>query len=202
MADFNSDDFLDFDSYSDGVPVEQDDDIFNRPTEDDDNEQDNAPEKSDDYFSNPNENSLVSTLLKSKGIENPESIELLDEEGNPIQTNFYDLSVEEQLDILNNEDPNLGLEENEISTINFLRENNITLEEFAQYQRQQAIDEYLANNSQQNYVVNDLSDAELYRFDLMQKFPNLTEEELDYEVEKESINEELFAKKVQLLRDS
>lgn len=202
MAEFNDDALIDFSAYPALDNSTEDDDIFGTPSSEDGSgiTPESEPYK-EDPFLNDGENSIITSLLKERGIEDPSKIEVYDEEGNLSESNFYELSDEEKLAILSENAPEPDLSDSEIDTVNFLRENNITLEEYTQYLKNQAIEEYLANNSDTSYTVDQLSDADIYKYDLALKYPSLTEEELDYELEKESGNADLFQKKVQLLRD-
>jgi hypothetical protein len=88
-----------------------------------------------------------------------------------------------------------------MDVVNFMRENNVTLDEVLQYEREKAIAEYLESNKQTDYTVDDLSNEELYRFDLQSRYPNLSEEELDAKIAQELLNPDLFNKISDTLRE-
>ena len=75
------------------------------------------------------ENDYINYLLSAKGVD-PHALLYEDEDGTEKTVNFYELSPEEQLNILNYNPTAHELEDDEIEVINFLRENNITLEEY------------------------------------------------------------------------
>lgn len=161
---------------------------------------------SDNIFDSVNdnikENSLIDDLLKAKGIENAK-VKIIDENENEEEVDFYSLSKEDQLSILNSEeskprDNNLDLEESEIDLLNHLRSNNLSISEFLETYKQSVIDE-LNIPSTENYEIDAYDDQELYMLDLQQKY-NLTDEELAKELEKELQDETLFKKKVDILR--
>ena len=171
------------------APAEFDDSDVNY-TETDYNEDDN--EDSKDY---------ISRLLESRGIDR-NRIQILDEEGNPSEVSFDSLSEQDKFDILNyQEDPVLP-EDHEIQTINFLRQNNMTLQEFAEWQRQEAIKEYLAGQSPVSET-DSYSDEEIVAYDYIKRFgESMSDEEIDAEIERLKADPEAFEKRVSLLRNA
>lgn len=149
----------------------------------------------------PQENDLVAALLLSKGISNPREIKFEEEDGTESIKDFYSLTKEEQLDLLgtNDLDDNYGLEEAEIDAVNFLRENNATLEEVIEYYQQLAIENY-KNSLAATTDVASFTDEELYVNDLKNRYEDLTDEELEVELAKAIETPDLFKKKVDKLR--
>ena len=129
-------------------------------------------------------------------------IEFLDENGNPTEVNFDDLTDDEKFDILNyQEDPVLPSDD-EIQMLNYLRQNNMSLQDFAVWQRQQAIDEYLANQRPVSDI-DTYSDEEIVAYDFIQRFgDDMSDEEIDEEIERLKANPEAFEKRVALLRNA
>lgn len=196
MTGFEDDDLLDFNEYSDdNVTPEIEDDMFSTNTEDNE-----LSSIEDDLFGGGNtENSeLISNLLAQRGITDASKIQIEDEEGNIQELDFNSLPIEEQLEILQQETPEL--DDSEIETINYLRENGVGIQELIEYHRNQAIQEYL-QSQQTNYTVDNLSDEELYKLDIASRYEDLSEEELEIELQKELNNPDLFKKKVDKLRD-
>ena len=150
---------------------------------------------------NDNED-LITSLLKSKGIIDPTLIKFEDESGEIVEMDFSTLSKQEQLAILTNS-PNieteLDLDENEIEFLNELRTNDLTTQEYLEFYKKQAIQEYL-DNSETEYQVAQLTDDELFIFDFKERYPDVSDDEiieaLDYD--KENVN--LFNKKIANLR--
>ena len=143
-------------------------------------------------------NSILDEYLKSKGIENS-TISIINENDEEEQINFYDLSKEEQLEILkssNEETPDL--DDSEYELLNHLRENNLSVNDFLENYKQSIIDS-LNVNSVQNYEIDAYDDQELFLLDLKEKY-DLTDEELAKELEKELQDEVLFKKKTDILR--
>lgn len=147
----------------------------------------------------PAEDSIISELLKARGIVDGK-ITIIDEDNKESEVNFSELSKEEQLEILNDypETEDNELDESEIGFINQIREKNQSIEEFLEDYKQEilaSIDE----STTQNYDIDAYDDKELYLLDLKNKY-DLTDEELVKELEKELKDENLFKKKVDVLR--
>ena len=144
-------------------------------------------------------NPVLDNLLKAKGITDGK-IKIIDEDESETEVNFSDLSVEEQLEILNEststEDDNL--DESEVELINYMREKNLSVEDFLELYKQEIIAS-LEESTTQNYEIDAYDDSELFMLDLKNKY-NLTDEELEKELEKELKDETLFKKKVDVLR--
>lgn len=151
---------------------------------------------------NPDDEDLVSETLRARGID-PNSIKFENENGEIEEVAFNELSREEQLALLNSEEEieedDYDLDESEINAINFLRENNMTIEQLAQTIREKTIAELNAQPT--TYSVDDFSDDELFLVDFKNKYgDDFTEDELLSELDKAKENEELFNRKVGKLR--
>lgn len=167
---------------------------------------DNEPIKSedDDFFGtqidkNTNTNSILEDFLKERGILDSK-VKIVDENNEEQEISFYDLSREEQMEILNSSEPTEenDLDDSEIDLINHLRTNNLSVEDFlAQYR--EAILAETQTAAEPSYDIDAYDDQELFLLDLKNKY-DLTDEELQAELEKELVNEELFTKKVTKLR--
>lgn len=196
MEQFEDDDLLDFNEYSeDPIIPEVGDEIFSTEQNNDD------PSNIEDelFGKGKTENSeLINNLLAQRGITDASKIQIEDEDGNIQELDFNSLPIEEQLEILQQETPEL--DDSEIETINYLRENGIGIQELIEYHRNQAIQEYL-QTQQTDYTVDDLSDEELYKLDIAARYEDLSEEELEIELQKELNNPDLFKKKVDKLRE-
>ena len=163
------------------------------------------PEETDAFFGdaltvNAEETSVLDEYLKSIGIENS-IVTILDEKNDEKEVNFYDLSKEEQLDILNavtKSSSDTELDDNEIELLNHLRTNNLSIEDFLENYKQSVIEE-LGEQSAQTYDIDAYDDQELFLLDLKNKY-NLSDDELVKELEKELQDETLFKKKVDVLR--
>lgn len=176
------------------------DDGQTSPTEFDDSE----IEYSDSDYNEDYEDSskdYISRLLESRGIDR-NKVQILDEEGNPTEVSFDSLSEEDKFYILNyQEDPVLP-EDHEIQMINFLRQNNMTLQDFAEWQRQEAIQEYLAGQAPTSDT-DSYSDEEIVAYDYIKRFgESMSDEEIDAEIERLKADPEAFAKRVSLLRNA
>ena len=150
------------------------------------------------------EESYIFTFLKERGIKDPSKIQFTNEDNSVEELDFNSLSKEDQLEVLRSiTDP--GLTDNEINTINYLRQNNATLEQVVDYFAQKRLDDYLKENPdkvhQKVYSIDEYTDDDLYIYDLKQRFPDFTDEELNNELDKAKEDEELFKRKTEAIRN-
>lgn len=148
----------------------------------------------------PVESDVITEFLKNYGIEDG-VITYENDNGDTEKVNFNDLDSAEQLNILKNLTQS-NLSEAEIQTINFLRQNNITINDAIQYYSRAAVEEYIRQNGpvQREYSIDEYSDEEIYFADIKSKFPDMTDEEIQNDVESAKENGELFKKKVESIR--
>lgn len=155
-----------------------------------DDDQDHKEEKDD----------FLTKLLKSKNIDR-NKIQVQNEDGTTEEVAFDDLEDDDKLAILS-EQQELPITDQEIEDINYLRDHDINLADFARLQREQAIKEYLEQNSTPQYEVDKMSDDELFAYDMINRYgEELTNEEIDAELERAKENEELFTKKMNYIRN-
>ena len=156
----------------------------------------------DDDYSDPVQpvetpEDYLTQLLKSRGVDR-ERVRIENEEGEIEEWKFDDLDDETKFGILNQS--NDMLSDDEITAVNFLRQNRMNLQDFVEYQRQQAIKEYLEQNSTPQYTVDQVSDDDLFRFELQDQMPDLTDEEIEDQLNRAKENETFFQKKIAALR--
>lgn len=155
---------------------------------------------------NSDDEDLITTILKSKGITNPASIKYETEDGSIEEKDFDSLSKEEQLAILTASDEvgdEPDLEEEEINFLNELRENNLSINDYLSWVKEQAIEEFVSSQETGvNYEIDTLSDEELFILDLKDTTPDLSDEECLAMLDHERSNEALWAKRMQGLRNS
>lgn len=146
--------------------------------------------------------SLLNSLLKAKGIVDSKIV-MIGEDDVEKEVNFYDLSVEEQLEILNaqapEETPESELDATEIDLINHLRTNNLSVNDFLTQYKEAILAEAQMPATEATYEIDAYDDQELFLYDLKSQY-DLTDEELQLELEKELTNPDLFNKKVTKLR--
>lgn len=196
-----------FDDLVDEVPVNQDDQAAtepvptNEPVAEPGDDLDPLPNEGDD----DNDDDLITSYLKSRGVKDGKILVYETEDGNTEETDFTSLSKKEQLSILN-ELSKSNLTQDEIETIDYLRSQRATLKDVVDYYSQaaakKAVEDYIAQNGeiQPKYQVDDYSDDELYIADLRSKY-EMTDEELSADLEMAKSNEELFKKKVEVIRN-
>ena len=189
------------------------DDLFQfEPTDDelnqiqDPNPDDNTIFEDDDLNTvndddNQNEADYVSRLLEARGFKD-KKIQVTNEDGELEEVNFDDLTDQEKFDLLNDQDQSVMPSDEELKTLNFLRTNNMTLEDFAKWQREQAVQEYLANQSPITEF-DEFTDDEMIAYDFIQRFgEEMTDEEIDAEIDRLKADPDAYQKRVNLLRAS
>lgn len=157
----------------------------------------------DDDYSPAQSGSVMDKFLQSKGFVDSK-VKIIDENDEEVEVNFSDLSEEEQLDILNsfstsNNNPALNLLEDEQALVAELRNNNLTMNQFLELYKQSIIEE-AGIQPEVSYDIDQYDDKELFLLDLKNKY-DLSDEELQVELEKELQNEELFNKKISKVRE-
>ena len=192
-------DLVDFDQYPE--TQKEGDDLFdNEPDPDDPDFDEPERDENDEPIFKEKESNLdpvITTILSQKGFTNPDKIKIINEDGAEELVTFESLSDEEKLSILSA--PDFELDESEIEAINFLRSNNTTLEDIIKHREQEAVKAALAQ--QDEFTVDAISDEELFVADLKSRYPNLTDEELANELDREMGNDALFRKKADTIRE-
>lgn len=146
------------------------------------------------------EGDFLKSFLSEYGLKDGK-VTYENEDGTTEEVNFDELDSEEKLNILKElTTPNLS--KDEIGVINYLRSNNATIQDVIDYYSQKAIDDYIKENGavEKQYSVDEYSDEELYIADLKSKFEDMTEEDIKTDLEIAKENEELFKKKVDIIR--
>ena len=160
-----------------------------------------------DESGNPNEeDDLITALLKSKGIKDISAIKMENEDGSIEEKDFNSLSREEQLSILGSSDPQEDtspqLYDDEIDFLNEVRGNNLSIEDYINWVKKQAIEEYINSSNFEDNDIDSLSDEDLFLLDLKDTSPDLTDEECIAALEHEKSNQILWEKRMQGLRNS
>ena len=150
----------------------------------------------------PEYDSVWEEYLASRGIKGGNTVTYDDGEGNLTEVRFDELDREEQLNILNElSKPNLT--DHEMQAVQYLRDNNATLNDVIHYFQQKAVEDYIsANTIQKTYSVDDYSDDELFIADLKMKYPDMDDAELEADLILAKSNEELFKKKADIIRNN
>lgn len=162
---------------------------------------DSNTESSENTYATEESLDVLGQFLKTRGVRDGKTIVYEDDDtGETNEVDFSTLSHEEQLQILNDlSAPNLS--EDEIGTINYLRQNNVSLQDVIIYFQDQAVRNYIASTSGNPMSdVDSFDDDVLYVADLRRRFPEMSNEELSEELELAKANEELFKKKADALR--
>lgn len=144
-------------------------------------------------------------FLKSKGISDIHSIKFEGDNGNIEDVDWDNLSKEEQLNILSqdNTDPDTSLDDSEIDLINRIRLSGMSVEDYLALERQKGVSQYASQQQPQEYqyTVDDISDDELFMLDLQTKIDDISDEELMNALENAKANSTLYEKQIQGLRN-
>ena len=164
------------------------------------------PAKTEEEEEEPDySNNSIYLFLQERGVKDPGKIKFTNEDDTEEEIDFNSLSTEEQLEVLKQvTDP--GLSEDEVNTINYLRQNRATFQQVIDYWAQKKLDDYLNEHPeavhQKQYEVDDYTDDDLYLTDLRHRYPDFSDEELLAELEAAKANEDLFKKKTEILRNT
>lgn len=153
---------------------------------------------------NPDDDDIpaLDAFLQSKGIKDS-MVSIEGENGETESINFHDLDKEEQFEILNSltttETVNTSnLSQEEEAWLAELKNNNLDINSFLELYKNSILEE--TNQSKiDSYEIDSYSDMELFLLDLQNRY-DLSDEELQAELEKELKDEDMFARKVGTLR--
>lgn len=142
---------------------------------------------------------LLTSLLRTKGIEDKSKIKFENDEGEIEEKNWTDLSTADQLNILTaNEKPTLNDAESEL--LESIRKSGLTPSEYLNYIANYEVQRYIQNSQEPSYEIDQYTDDELYLMDLMSKMGDVTEEEALDALEKAKSNESLYKKQIAAIR--
>ena len=146
------------------------------------------------------EGDFMSDFLKTRGIDDLNSINFEDDNGEVIQRSWNDLSNEEKINILNmpleeaHEDNGNDLTEEEVNLLTQIRQSNLSPQEYLQ----QIAGEQVEVTPQ--YKIDDLSDDEVYLLDLESRVGELSDEEAAQALSTAKSNEDFFKKQIEGIR--
>ena len=168
--------------------------ISDSPTNEDDKNQENINDQ------------IISDLLKKQGIQDLHKINFEGDDGKINQIDWKDLSNEERLNILSNQEPQQesdnDIDDDEIDLINDIRSKGISPKEYINSIKEEAAKEFINNQQQQpqQYQIDNYSNDELYLLDLKSRIPDITDEELGHSLEVAKQDENLFTKQMSGIR--
>ena len=176
--------------------------VVEESDENDDNESSDDSE-SQDLESQDSDLDVWHQYLRDLGVSDSKAIQFENEAGEIETVDFDTLDKETQLTMLRElTDP--GLSEHEIQVVNYLRQNNASFDDVVNYFAEQRLQQYLAENPdqvhQKVYSIDEYTNDELYLADLKSKYPDFTDEELLAELDAAKLNEDLFNKKSDIIR--
>lgn len=191
---------VDYGDYEDDLLYNSDTEV-SEPEQIESDDQPTYEEPAYEDYGNESEDDVMYEYLMSKGI-NPESVKIETENGVE-EVDFNSLSKDEQMSILQDTSYDYrdadDLTDEEVNLINQIRTNGWSTQDYNNYIAQQAYN-YMTQQQEPTYSVDDFSDEELFLVDLQSRVPDLTEDEAIQELTNASANEELFSKKMQAIR--
>lgn len=161
---------------------------------------DQYSENNDEQSFDDSDKDYLDMLLSSKGLSK-DNIQVYDENNNIVSVSFDSLSDQEKFDLLSSQQESALPTDDEIETLNYLRKNNMSLEDFADYQKQLGIQEYM-NSQIPKSDIDTYSDDEIIAYDIIKRFGDQYEDaDIDAEIDRLKENPDAFQKKVSLLRE-
>lgn len=143
------------------------------------------------------EEDLTSEILRLRGIKDSEKIKFENEEGVVEERSWSDLDKEEKINILLGSDEQSNqendLDDSEIDLINAIRLSGLSVEDYMAQLQKPVVE-------QPRYKHEDLSDDELYAFDILSKVEDISDEEITELIENAKKNETLYQKTIEGLR--
>lgn len=192
------DDIDDFENEQD--PQEPNSESKEEPNQNDGNSEDTNQK---DNESEEPEEDFVSSLLKSRGIDDKSKIKFENEEGVLEEVDWDSLSNKDKLNILESSEysPETGLDDTEIELINAIRTSGMSPAEYLNYIGQGEVQRYIQNNYQPQFEIDQYSDDELFLMDFLSRTGEVTNEEADEALQRAKANETLFKKQVEAIRN-
>lgn len=194
-------DVLDFDS---PITEPQNSEPVNQvePQQSEQNGTDQSPDSQENQSTD-----AISDYLKTIGINDSNKIKFEDEHGNIQEKSWNDLTEDEKLNILKtpnvkqtdpSEASNYGLDDSETALINYLRQNNLSPDEYANMLQESGKN---LVTPEKVYQVDNYSDDELYLADMQLRAKDMSDEELQQALENAKANPDSYAKYIQGLRE-
>ena len=178
----------------------------NQDPDNDSNQDNNVPnnDNDEDKHQEDEDEDVITALLKEQNITDRDKIQYEDENGQIQELPFDSLPLEDQLNILkgtreDTHNDSDDLDEDKIQLINYLRNNNLTTQQYADYIAQEAIRNY-QQEQPVSYKVDELSDDDLYLLDLKSRVPDVDDETAAAALDSAKQNESLFSKQVEGIR--
>lgn len=180
------------------------DDIGTESTEDESNEPQNPPNEENNTDEEQNDDTdFLTSLLKSRGIEDKSKIKFENDEGLEEEVNWDTLSNKEKLNIIKSTEhnPSMDLDDSEIQLLNAIRGSQLTPAEYLDYISNASLQNYIQNNQQPNFEIDQYNDDELFLMDFMSRMGDVSEDEALEALEKAKSNEALYQKQVNAIRN-
>lgn len=169
----------------------------------DEQHNDDSNESNNQESSNEEEVDFVSSLLKTRGIEDKSKIKFENDEGYVEEVDWDNLSTRDKLNILQSSEatPETGLDESEIQLINTIRNSGMKPAEYLQFIGNGEVQRYIQNNYQPQFEIDQYSDDELFLMDFMSRMGEVTEDEAAEALQRAKTNENLYQKQIDSIRN-
>lgn len=172
-------------------------------TDSNESHESNYQNSSEDGTSEGEDEDFVSSLLKSRGIEDKSKIKFETDEGDVEEVDWKNLSNQDKINILQSSEvtPETGLDESEIQLINTIRNSGMNPQEYLQYIGNGEVNRYIQNNYQPQFEIDQYSDDELFLMDFMSRTGEVTEDEAVEALQRAKANETLYQKQIESIRN-
>lgn len=165
---------------------------------------DDHQQEDNSYNEVGDDDSFISDLLRSRGIEDLSKIKFENDEGEIEEVDWNTLSKEDKLNIFNSsaQNPDTDLDEDEINLINAVRRSKLSPVEYLQYIQQESVNRYIQNSqlNEHTYTIDQYSNEDLYIYDLISR-TGITLEEATEQLTQAKSNPDLFEKQIGAIRD-
>lgn len=146
---------------------------------------------------NSNNDNYIQDFLKTRGIDDYSKIKFEDDNNQIIERDWKDLSDEEKFNILNtpvdySEPDTTGLSDDEINLINSIRQSNLSPQDY--------ISQFIPQEQEPQYKIDDLSDDEVYLLDLESRVGELSDEDAVQALNNAKQNEDFYKKQIEGIR--
>lgn len=193
------------DDFIDEIDDSIDDENQKESEEQDSSEQefDNSDDSDNQESSDNESKDFLTSLLKSRGIEDKSKIKFENEDGDVEEVDWENLSDKDKLNVLKSTDDSAEreLDESEIQLINAIRNSGMNPAEYLNYVEEGAMQRYIQNSQQPQFEIDQYSDDELFLMDFISRTGDVTDEEASEALARAKSNESLFKKQIEAIRN-
>lgn len=187
----------------DDIVDDLDDVVVNESNESNESNEQTEPTQEENEGGSNQETDFLSSLLKSRGIEDKSKIKFENEDGEVEEVDWDSLSNDDKLNILetSKQSAENDLDESEIQLINAIRQSGMNPSEYLQYLGNNEVQRYIQNNQEPQYEIDQYSDDELFLMDFISRMGDVSDEEAEEALAKAKSNESLYQKQINAIRN-